>query len=311
MPTPAKLKVHVDEDVDDLDDILNEFHASPPAQSSSKSTAVPAASTSSATVQASPSVSKPDADRFNSDFAEEFARQMQAALLELGGESATAPPVTVGSSTQAENEKEEAFKKAWERLLVEGMDATGFNTLDDATVGAARDAADKEDPFQKSIRQAMERLKESDANMQTNAADGDDDLQKLLSSLGDSNIDEDLHGIIEGMMGQLMSKDVLYDPLKELQDKFPPYMQEHAATLKFEDKRRYDAQIITINKIMAVFADPAYKDEDPEKSAEIVALMSEMQSHGSPPEELMGPLPPGVNLGADGMPKLGDDCKMQ
>jgi peroxin-19 len=155
------------------------------------------------------------------------------------------------------------------------------------------------------------------------------------------------------MMGQLMGKDVLYDPLKELNDKarviqsnaacdfemfhisltmqpqFPAYMKENASKLKDEDKRRYDGQIATIAKILAVFDDPKYKDEDPEKGAEIVALMSEvcvhalrvllsslrlppqMQAHGSPPEELMGPLPPGMNMGSDGMPNVTDDCKMQ
>jgi peroxin-19 len=31
--------------------------------------------------------------------------------------------------------------------------------------------------------------------------------------------DEDLQGILETMMSQLMSKEVLYEPLKELHDK--------------------------------------------------------------------------------------------
>ena len=43
-------------------------------------------------------------------------------------------------------------------------------------------------------------------------------MEKLLASLGGDSTDEDLHGILEGMMGQLMSKDVLYDPLKELHE---------------------------------------------------------------------------------------------
>lgn len=34
----------------------------------------------------------------------------------------------------------------------------------------------------------------------------------------------------------------------------------------------------------------------------------QMQSYGSPPAEIMGPMPPGLSLGADGAPKLPDDC---
>jgi len=35
---------------------------------------------------------------------------------------------------------------------------------------------------------------------------------------------------------------------------------------------------------------------------------SQLQKHGSPPEEIMGPLPPGFSMGADGMPDMPDNC---
>ena len=54
-------------------------------------------------------------------------------------------------------------------------------------------------------------------------------------------------------------------------------MKENDSKLSKADKERYQAQIASISKIMAVFDDPAYKDEDPEKSAEIVSLMSEVR----------------------------------
>jgi hypothetical protein len=41
-------------------------------------------------------------------------------------------------------------------------------------------------------------------------------LAALLESGGD---DGELQKLLEGMMGQLMSKEVLYEPLKELNDK--------------------------------------------------------------------------------------------
>jgi peroxin-19 len=44
-----------------------------------------------------------------------------------------------------------------------------------------------------------------------------------LASLGESGEggenDEELAGMLEGMMAQLMSKEILYEPLKELGDK--------------------------------------------------------------------------------------------
>lgn len=35
---------------------------------------------------------------------------------------------------------------------------------------------------------------------------------------------------------------------------------------------------------------------------------NQMQSYGSPPSEIMGPMPPGFELGEDGMPKIPDGC---
>ncbi|KAJ3003824.1 hypothetical protein NUW54_g2654 [Trametes sanguinea] len=110
------------------------------------------------------------------------------------------------------------------------------------------------------------------------------------------------------MMSQLMSKEVLYEPLKELHDKFPSYLEDNASKLSEEDKKRYVAQSKIVAEIVATFEDPSYSDEDPQKGLKVVELMQEMQEHGSPPAEIMGPLPPGFDLGPDGLPSLPEGC---
>lgn len=76
-----------------------------------------------------------------------------------------------------------------------------------------------------------------------------------------------------------------------------------------------------------MFEDPKYSEEDPEVGLKVVTLMNEvgcppnipkifhssrpkMQSHGAPPTEIMGDLPPGMNLGADGLPQLPEGCTL-
>ena len=50
--------------------------------------------------------------------------------------------------------------------------------------------------------------------------DGLDDIfSRLQGDLDSTESEEELKGILETMMSQLMSKDVLYEPLKELHDK--------------------------------------------------------------------------------------------
>ena len=81
-----------------------------------------------------------------------------------------------------------------------------------------------------------------------------------------------------------------------------------------------------------MFENPEFKEDDRKMTEEIVVLMgevgtklhrfyatqnssasanllrSQMQEHGAPPAEIMGELPPGLDLGPDGAPKLPDEC---
>ncbi|KAJ3519123.1 hypothetical protein NM688_g9348 [Phlebia brevispora] len=155
----------------------------------------------------------------------------------------------------------------------------------------------------------MEKLKESETSLNAEAGDDQETLEKLLKSLGEDGPPEDqLQGLLENMMTQLMSKEVLYEPLKELNEKFPAYMKEKAATLKDEDRKRFEGQQVVVQQVVAIFEDPGYSPENVEQNVRVVTLMNEMQSYGSPPSEIMGPLPPGLELGQDGLPKLPDSC---
>jgi len=101
--------------------------------------------------------------------------------------------------------------------------------------------------------------------------------------------------MLEAMMQQLMSKEILYEPLKELNDKvsftpsnsspkaliepfqFPNYIKEHADTLSKEDRTRYENQLLCSTKIIAIFEDSSYSDDNQEQGVEIVKLMNEVR----------------------------------
>jgi len=70
------------------------------------------------------------------------------------------------SNTNAGNDKtREAFKAAWEEMLVKSMDDAISGVSDGAKSNAAGDS-DSEDAFQKSLREATERLHKSDTELQ-------------------------------------------------------------------------------------------------------------------------------------------------
>ncbi|KAG8678097.1 Peroxisome chaperone and import receptor [Ceratobasidium sp. 394] len=111
--------------------------------------------------------------------------------------------------------------------------------------------------------------------------------------------DEGLQGMIESMMGQLMGKEILYEPLVELDTKFPGYFDEHPE-LSEEDKKKFKAQQALVKRIIAVFEQPNYSDDNMEMSKEVLELMNQMQELGSPPTEILGEMPPGFDLNAEG-----------
>jgi peroxin-19 len=309
-----------DDDLDDLDDILSKFTPNAgPATNNAPQTQVPAQSKPHASLQDS-STSKELAD---DAFAQELAQGMEALMKELSGS---------GTTSGEEPAEQKAMREAWEAMFRdEGDKSTPFPPMNGPSSTAR---ASGESAFQKSIRETMERMKSSEQSMKestsSSAAPEGDELASILAALGSGEggeEDTELASFLESMMDQLMSKEILYEPLKELHDKFPDYLASHlpeghsreetksadssARPLKpisVDDHTRYLSQQRLISKIISKFDDPKYDDEakTPEADAarkEIINLMSELQSLGSPPEELMGPLPAGLGLGGEGMPE--------
>ncbi|KAF7326907.1 hypothetical protein MVEN_02584600 [Mycena venus] len=301
-------------------------------------------------------------DALAADFARELAKGMESLMREIAAES-TAGQSATGEATADSDEAADAarFKAAWEAMLVQEMDASGSGLpqagASAASSGAGASTAAADGDFQAKIRAAMNKVNEGESTLQQSTSDssagaGPDSLEALLAQLnelggenGDVPASEaELAGFLENMMGELMSKEVLYEPLMELADKvrvsaslyipsFPPlsslislpssfFILVYKATLTHtyssprtshrttrpprpplseEDRTRYESQLTAVRSILAIFDDPSFDDNDKEKREKVVGLMAEMQSHGSPPPELMGPLPPGLGaLGEEG-----------
>ncbi|KDR85803.1 hypothetical protein GALMADRAFT_234894 [Galerina marginata CBS 339.88] len=336
-PTLEKPTADAEDDLDDLDDVLSEF--GPGASSKSPPPAPPPTAATTTTfgrprnntrVDAPPPsipgsgsnldpADEADEDALSSEFAKELARGMESLMREIAGE-APAAEGTPGSDP-TEEEQARTLKAAWEAMLVEGMDGNlgegGSGGLGEPFMKEGEASKDG-GAFQDKIKQAMHKLKESESKLQGGSGDGSglpsdpEALEALLKSLGDMGLGEgqedekELAGFLENTMGQLMSKEVLYEPLKELADGFPPYLEKPPAPISAEDRTRYDSQLVCVRKILAVFEKPGYSDTDVEDNKQIVDLMSEMQSYGTPPAEIMGPLPPGLD-GSGGLPGLGDE----
>ncbi|KAI0339238.1 Pex19-domain-containing protein [Trametopsis cervina] len=308
----------VDEDVDDLDDVLEQFGTASKTAPSATAPSAPAGKDKAAARKLPAGLEDLDVGE---DFARELAEGMAALMRELAVDVGDKPEDNLtgkdASLEQAELEREAAFRKAWEDMLVEDMNGA-LNTEDFGATGKGKTPAKpgetaktdvREDAFQASIKKAMDKLKQSDSALHADSA-ASDPFEALLSQLGEdgTETEEQLQGMLENMMAQLMGKDVLYEPLKELHEKFPKYLEDNAETLSAEDKKRYNSQQRLVVEILAVFDSPSYSPDNEEQGIKIVTMMNKMQEFGSPPQELMGELPPGMETDKDGMPKLPNQC---
>ncbi|KIY98402.1 peroxin-19 [Monoraphidium neglectum] len=110
--------------------------------------------------------------------------------------------------------------------------------------------------------------------------------------------------IVDVVMQHLLSKDVLYQPMKEIRDQYPPWLEEHRGSTAPDDLARYEAQYAAICRLVEAY------ERQPGDYPKIMALLQEMQACGEPPAEIVqdmssaigAELPPGMMGGPGAAP---------
>lgn len=270
-----------EDDLDDLDDMLDDF--STVNLDSQKSPVAPSAHKSEAP-KAAPSGKLPELDEFSE---EEFAKQLQAGMADLLGEMEKSPDMQA--------QFEDMFKQI---AASEGISdpAAPSTSAKPAPPPSAEDAS-----FQETIRRTMERLQGSGEQATAAAASGgaDDFMSEMLKQLGSGDLgalggeenEEDFSKILMGMMEQLTNKEILYEPMKELDQKFPGWLAKNRSTTPKEDLKRYEEQRTVVREIVAKFEERTYSDSNAADREFIVDRMQKMQAAGSPPADLVGDMP--------------------
>ncbi|RHZ44624.1 peroxisomal biogenesis factor 19 [Aspergillus thermomutatus] len=185
-----------------------------------------------------------------------------------------------------------------------------------SATGAGKAAAPES--FNDAIQRTIHRMKES-GDKATAAATEDggiseDMLMQLLKGLeagvGNGGDDLDLTQMIAGVMEQFSNKEMLYEPMKELDAKWGPWLAANKGKVPAEDLERYEKQAKLVTEIVAKFEEEGYTDEDPKYRQAVWDKMQEMQALGSPPEELVAnPWP--EELKDDGSGASLPDCPQQ
>ncbi|KZF25685.1 Pex19-domain-containing protein [Xylona heveae TC161] len=267
-----------EDDLDDLDEMLDEFSA---AKIDSTEKSLPSSS------QGKQQEAQP-ATESGADDDDDFANQLQAGMADL----------LDGIDDNPE------LQKQFEDLIKGFGNAANSNPQSDQAQSSKNDnnnnnqnpSAETEESFQETIRKTMERMQDSGDKASAAAAsdNSDDILAQMLKEMQNGGMEgagggeDDFSKVLLGMMEQLTNKDILYEPMKELHDKFPAWLEKNGKTVSPSDLERYQRQQGFVAEIVQKFEEPSYTDSDPKAREFIVERMHQMQGAGSPPADLVG-----------------------
>jgi len=301
-----------EDDLDDLDDVLDSFQAKPAA-----------APTPATSAPQSSGPERPPAAQDGTAAAgapEDFTKQIQESMASLMSELDSNPDM------QAEFEKMMA-----ELISADGgagaaglagagagpaipQPATSTPKAPTTSTPSSSTAGKKEEAdFQSTIRKTMERINASDstATASTSAAPSSEEdlLAAMMKELGGGGEggEGDFNSMLMNMMAHLTNKEILYEPMKELHDKFPAWMEKNAEKEKKEDLDRYKEQQKLVGEIVGRFERKGYKDENEDDREYIVERMQKMQAAGSPPSDLVGDM----SAAQEALGDLDQGCPMQ
>ena len=252
-----------EDDLDDLDDVLDEFQATSISKPKTPSQSTPSAP--SASGPGRPKDASSPAAPTSAGSEDELAKQLQAGMSSLISELDSNPDM------QAE------FEKMMQELIAAGAagsDQEAGAHLQEAAKAVSEDTkpkpaasssssttTDKKKPaFDSTIRATMDRISASNtaaSTASTQTQSEEDLLAQMMKELteggmlgGEGGGDGDFNSMLMNMMAHLTNKEILYDPMKELHEKFPAWLEKNEKSTNAEDLKRYREQQVLVGEIV-------------------------------------------------------------
>jgi len=115
-----------------------------------------------------------------------------------------------------------------------------------------------------------------------------------------TNSNSDYDSMFNSVMNQLLAKDIMYEPMKQITDAFPKFLQQQRDKLSDEEYQRYGHQYQYFQRLIRVY------DTDPENYEKLTELMQDIQQYGQPPPEILQEVAPDLKFNSDGLPTVED-----
>lgn len=165
--------------------------------------------------------------------------------------------------------------------------------------------------FTQCLAETMQQLSQN--NEQLQSVPTADDLNKMFENLGFGGAEGEgmggLFPLMQVMLENILSKEVLYPPMKEITDKYPDWLADNRNSLPAEEFERYNKQFEVMKQLVQMYEEENETDSDEVKGQrfeKIMQHMQKLQEMGQPPKELVGDMGPVINFDAAGNPILPD-----
>lgn len=180
---------------------------------------------------------------------------------------------------------------------------------------AAKAAAEapSDAPFTDCLSETMKQLSQN--NEQLKSVPTAEDMTKMFESLGFGGGEGEEGGfgglfpLMQVMLENILSKEVLYPPMKEITDKYPDWLADHRSSLPEDEYERYNKQYDVMKQVVQLYEEEQDSDSDEVKGQrfeKIMQFMQKLQEMGQPPKDLVGDLGPMINFDESGNPVLPD-----
>jgi peroxin-19 len=152
--------------------------------------------------------------------------------------------------------------------------------------------------FDKHITKTLDEMFKNTKELEKEGEESDFNPNMIKEMMEQLEGSPEFQGVMEKMMDEILSKDVLHEPLQQMRELYPTWLAANRSKISEEDYRRYSKQYEYVQRICEVY------ERQPENTTQIMQLMQEMQAEGQPPTEIVQNLAPGLNFGSDGMPEI-------
>eukprot|EP00533_Pseudo-nitzschia_delicatissima_P010525 CAMPEP_0116095768 /NCGR_PEP_ID=MMETSP0327-20121206/9838_1 /TAXON_ID=44447 /ORGANISM="Pseudo-nitzschia delicatissima, Strain B596" /LENGTH=323 /DNA_ID=CAMNT_0003587455 /DNA_START=85 /DNA_END=1056 /DNA_ORIENTATION=+ len=223
--------------------------------------------------------------------------------------STTTPNDPSGEDLQ---QVEESLRQMFQGLTTESQQATPEKAIDSkptdsesTTPNANQSTVPSEEKMLQDLFQGLMAGGDPSGDVMPNMEDIPD-LDNLFAGLGGGDASEgsgeafNTDDFMEGMMEQLLSKELMYEPMKQVTEKFPEWLASKKDELPPEEWDQRNKQYDCFRRLVEAYED----DEGGKQTPKLLEIMQEVQEYGQPPPEIINEIAPGLDLDEEGLPKM-------